>query len=75
LHINRHGNWRQALVGSLPGSEVVAKVEIAGAGFDQRVPYPLAKQVAVKAVLESAGQYGRGIQGSGRKVQRGIRFG
>ena len=59
----------QALIAALPASEVVEKVEIAGAGFINVFITTAAKQAAVKAVLEAADGYGRSTAGGGRKVQ------
>ncbi len=59
----------QALIAALPGSDVVEKVEIAGAGFINVFITTAAKQAVVRAVLQAAEGYGRGSQGAGRKVQ------
>lgn len=59
----------QALVAALPASGVVEKVEIAGAGFINVFMTTAAKQVIVKTVLQTAGDYGRVNLGAGRKVQ------
>jgi arginyl-tRNA synthetase len=59
----------QALIAALPTSEVVEKVEIAGAGFINVFITASAKQAAVKAVLQAADGYGRSTLGAGRKVQ------
>ncbi|HEU0283112.1 MAG TPA: arginine--tRNA ligase [Gallionella sp.] len=59
----------QALIAALPDSEVVEKVEIAGAGFINVFIAAAAKQAAVKAVLQAADGYGRSALGAGRKVQ------
>ena len=59
----------QALVAALPASEVVEKVEIAGAGFVNVFITIAAKQAIVYAVLQTADNYGRMNLGGGRKVQ------
>src|SRR3989338_1737663 len=59
----------QALIAALPGSEVVEKVEIAGAGFINVFITTAAKQAVVKAVLQSGDAYGHGTLGAGRKAQ------
>ena len=59
----------QALIAALPASDVVAKVEIAGAGFINVFIAAAAKQAVVKAVLAAADGYGRGMLGAGRRVQ------
>src|SRR4030067_24850 len=59
----------QALIAALPGSELVEKVEIAGAGFINVFITAAAKQAVVKAVLQAADGYGRGTLGAGRKAQ------
>jgi arginyl-tRNA synthetase len=59
----------QALIAALPGSAVVEKVEIAGAGFINVFITTAAKQAVVKAVLQSGDAYGHGTLGAGRKAQ------
>jgi arginyl-tRNA synthetase len=59
----------QALIAALPHSEVVEKVEIAGAGFINVFITAAAKQMVVKAVLQAADDYGHSTLGAGRKVQ------
>ena len=59
----------QALIAALPVSEVVEKVEIAGAGFINVFITATAKQAVVKAVLQAADGYGRSTLGAGRKAQ------
>ncbi|MFZ5523164.1 MAG: arginine--tRNA ligase [Pseudomonadota bacterium] len=59
----------QALAAALPASEVVEKVEIAGAGFINVFITTAAKQSVVRSVLQSASNYGRMALGEGRKVQ------
>ncbi|MFZ2302258.1 MAG: arginine--tRNA ligase [Gallionella sp.] len=59
----------QALIDALPASDVVEKMEIAGAGFINVFLTTAAKQATVKAVLQSGDAYGRGTLGAGRKAQ------
>ena len=59
----------QALIGALPKSEVVDKVEIAGAGFINVFVTRAAKQGVVRGVLQSGAGYGHVHAGGGRKVQ------
>ena len=59
----------QALAAALPISEVVEKVEIAGAGFINVFITTAAKQAVVTDVLQATDDYGRVTLGSGRKVQ------
>ena len=59
----------QALIGALPVSDMVEKVEIAGAGFINVFITTAAKQATVKAVLQSGDAYGRGMLGAGRRAQ------
>lgn len=59
----------QALIDALPASEVVEKVEIAGAGFINVFITASAKQAVIKAVLQSGDAYGRSMLGAGRKAQ------
>jgi len=59
----------QTLVAALPASEVVEKVEIAGAGFINIFITTAAKQAIVNAVLQTADDYGRLTLGAGRKIQ------
>ncbi len=59
----------QALIDALPASDVVEKVEIAGAGFINVFITAAAKQATVRAVLQSGDAYGRGALGAGRKAQ------
>jgi arginyl-tRNA synthetase len=59
----------QALIDALPASEVVEKVEIAGAGFINVFITAFAKQAVIKAVLQSGDAYGRSMLGAGRKAQ------
>src|SRR5487761_2577370 len=59
----------QALIAALPASEVIAKVEIAGAGFINLIITKAAKQAIVHAVLHAGAGYGHIHLGEGRKVQ------
>lgn len=59
----------QALIGALPQSSIVAKVEIAGAGFINIFVSPGAKQQVVHGVLQAGAGYGHVHAGGGRKVQ------
>ena len=58
-----------ALIAALPASDVVERVEIAGAGFINVFITAAAKQTVVGTVLQAAGEYGRGTLGAGRKAQ------
>ena len=58
-----------ALIAALPASDVVERVEIAGAGFINVFITVAAKQTVVRTVLQTAGDYGRVTLGAGRKVQ------
>ena len=57
------------LIAELPKSPLVAKAEVAGAGFINLFLAPAAKQQAVGAVLEQGVKFGSGTLGGGRKVQ------
>ena len=57
------------LVAELPASSLVAKAEVAGAGFINFTLAPAAKLQAVRTVLAQGADYGRSAQGGGRKVQ------
>ena len=59
----------QALLSALPASPVVAKVEIAGAGFINVFLTTAAKQGVVGGVLQAGADYGRIQLGAGRKLQ------
>jgi arginyl-tRNA synthetase len=59
----------QALIAALPASEVVEKVEIAGAGFINVFITRAAKQGVVHGVLLAGAGYGHVHAGGGRKVQ------
>ena len=61
-----------ALIAALPPSNVVAKVEIAGAGFINVFITTAAKQAVVSGVLQAGAAYGRSTLGAGRKV--GVEF-
>ncbi len=61
-----------ALVAALPKSDVVEKVEIAGAGFINVFLTKAAKQEVVRGVLQAATNYGRVNTGAGKKV--GVEF-
>jgi arginyl-tRNA synthetase len=62
----------QLLIAALPASAIIAKVEIAGAGFINVFITTAAKQAIVQAVLQAGAQYGRINVGEGRKV--GVEF-
>ena len=62
----------KALIDALPASNVVGKVEIAGAGFINVFITTQAKQAVVHAVLAAREAYGRSTIGAGRKV--GVEF-
>jgi len=57
------------LLVELPLSALVAKAEVAGAGFINFTLDPAAKLGVVRAVLTEGGDYGRSILGGGQKVQ------
>ncbi|HMC13481.1 MAG TPA: arginine--tRNA ligase [Gallionellaceae bacterium] len=59
----------QALIASLPKSDVIEKVEIAGAGFINVFITTAAKQNVVRGVLHAGAGYGHIHTGGGRKVQ------
>ena len=59
----------QALIAALPKSGVLAKVEIAGAGFINLFITRAAKQQIVHAVLHAGAGYGHIHLGLGRKLQ------
>ncbi len=59
----------QALLGALPQSPMVAKAEIAGAGFINFHLLPAARLEAVHRVLMLGDDYGRSAAGKRRKVQ------
>ncbi|MDC8014166.1 arginine--tRNA ligase [Tahibacter soli] len=59
----------EALVGALPASPAIAKVEIAGPGFINFFLSPEAYRAQVRDVLARGAAYGRNDAGGGRKVQ------
>src|SRR5574340_1000997 len=59
----------QRLLRELPASELIAKAEVAGAGFVNLFLAPAAKLQAVGAILEAGGAYGRSRLGGGRRIQ------
>jgi len=59
----------QALVGALPTSGVLAKAEVAGAGFINLHLRAAAKRAVVAEILARGDAYGWGNFGRGRKVQ------
>jgi len=59
----------EAIVAALPASELIEKVEIAGAGFINVHLRPAARLSAIGNALESGASYGRIGLGAGRKVQ------
>ena len=59
----------QALITALPVSDLIEKVEIAGAGFINVFITTTAKQGVVRGVLQSGENYGRINLGEGRKLQ------
>ncbi|GMV27967.1 MAG: arginine--tRNA ligase [Rhodanobacteraceae bacterium] len=59
----------QALVGALPASAQVAKVEIAGPGFINFFLSPAAYRAEVRTIHQIGRAYGRSNSGEGRKVQ------
>ena len=61
-----------ALIAALPKSEVIEKVEIAGAGFINVFITTAAKQDVVHGVLQAGAGYGHVHVGQGRKV--GVEF-
>jgi len=59
----------QALIAALPDSDVIEKLEIAGAGFINVFIATSAKQGVVYGVLHAGAGYGHVHLGAGRKVQ------
>lgn len=59
----------QALIAALPVSDVIEKMEIAGAGFINVFIATAAKQRVVSGVLQAGAGYGHIHLGAGRKVQ------
>ena len=62
----------KALIAALPQSDVIEKLEIAGAGFINIYITTAAKQSVVRDVLQAAADYGHIQLGAGRKV--GVEF-
>ncbi|MDD5299516.1 MAG: arginine--tRNA ligase [Gallionella sp.] len=62
----------KALIAALPESNVVGKLEIAGAGFINVFITTAAKQGVVRSVLQAGAGYGHVHVGAGRKV--GVEF-
>ncbi len=62
----------QALIAALPQSDVIEKLEIAGAGFINVFITTAAKQNVVRGVLQAGASYGHITLGAGRKV--GVEF-
>jgi len=62
----------KALIAALPESDVVEKLEIAGAGFINVFITTAAKQLVVHGVLQAGAGYGHGHLGAHRKV--GVEF-
>ncbi|HEX9302327.1 MAG TPA: arginine--tRNA ligase [Casimicrobiaceae bacterium] len=61
-------DFAQALVAALPASELVAKVEIAGAGFINIFVTPAARQAVVTRILAERDRYGRSDARRGERV-------
>ena len=59
----------EALIKALPASEVVAKVEIAGAGFINFFLNASSKQTIVRDILSAGEQFGHNNSGKAQKVQ------
>ncbi len=59
----------KALMAALPESDVIEKLEIAGAGFINVFIATAAKQHVVRGVLQAGAGYGHVHLGAGRKVQ------
>ena len=59
----------QALIAALPASQVVEKVEIAGAGFINVFITTAAKQNVVRSVLHAGAGYGHIHLGAGRNYK------
>jgi arginyl-tRNA synthetase len=58
----------QALVAALPASQLIERVEIAGAGFINLFVTPDARQAIVARVLAERGEFGRSLAHSGERV-------
>ncbi len=61
-------DFAQALVAALPASELVAKVEIAGAGVINIFVTPAARQAVVTRILAERDRYGRSDARRGERV-------
>jgi arginyl-tRNA synthetase len=59
----------QAVLAALPSSPLVARTELAGAGFINVYLSPAAKHAAVRHVLREAERYGRSAVGGGQPIQ------
>ena len=62
-------NIAQALVAALPASDVIERVEIAGAGFINFFLKSDAYTFEIRKVLKDGESYGRSLLGAGRRVQ------
>jgi arginyl-tRNA synthetase len=60
--------FAQALVAALPKSDLVAKIEIAGAGFINIFVTPAARQAVVKDILVEGERFGRSESRRGERV-------
>jgi len=58
-----------AIVQALPGSDLIATAEVAGAGFINLRLRPGVKQRVINQILASGASYGSGNHGQGKKVQ------
>src|SRR5262245_22155754 len=59
----------QAIVAALPASPIVARTEIAGAGFINFFLAPGAYAAELRSIHEEGASYGRSALGAGRRVQ------
>nr|WP_297459751.1 arginine--tRNA ligase [uncultured Halomonas sp.] len=59
----------ESLIGALPGSSAVQKVEIAGPGFINFFAATDAVAQIVPSILDAGDTFGRSLQGAGQKVQ------
>ena len=59
----------EALIKALPASEIVAKVEIAGAGFINFFLNASSKQTVVRGILNAGEKFGHNNAGKAQKVQ------
>lgn len=57
------------LIAALPSSDIIAKTEIAGAGFINFFLNAQSQQQVVKTILSAGAQYGRNANGQKQKVQ------